>query len=139
MASHVRILAILHIVFSILGILIGIIALVLLGGVGGFIGSTVDSDAGLTGMGVLGFIGGIVFFIMLALSLPGLIAGIGLLSFRPWARILAIIVSALDLLHVPFGTALGIYGLWVLLSNETEVLFRRPDLYTGSPPMAPVP
>jgi hypothetical protein len=59
------------------------------------------------------------------LSLPGLIAGIGLVKFRPWARILGIVISALDLLSVPFGTALGVYGLWVLLSTETEALFRQ--------------
>jgi hypothetical protein len=57
------------------------------------------------------------------LSLPGLIAGVGLLNLRPWARTLAIVLSALNLLHVPFGTALGIYGLWVLLQEETERIF----------------
>jgi hypothetical protein len=58
------------------------------------------------------------------LSLPGLIIGIGLMQFRPWARIAGIVLSALDLVSVPpFGTALGIYGLWVLLNNETERMF----------------
>jgi hypothetical protein len=60
---------------------------------------------------------------VLLISLPGLIAGVGLLQFKPWARILAIIISALDLFGFPFHTALGIYGLWVLLNRETEQLF----------------
>ena len=59
-----------------------------------------------------------------SVSLPGLIAGIGLLNFRSWARILAIVISVLDLIHVPFGTALGVYGLWVPLSQGSERLFR---------------
>jgi hypothetical protein len=46
-----------------------------------------------------------------------------LITFKPWARVLAIILSALHLLNIPFGTALGIYGLWVLLSNEGERCF----------------
>jgi hypothetical protein len=36
---------------------------------------------------------------------------------------LAIVVSALHLINIPFGTALGIYGLWVLLSPEAQRLF----------------
>ena len=62
---------------------------------------------------------------VVVLSLPGIIAGIGLLKLQPWARILAIVISALDLLNVPIGTALGVYGLWVLLQAETERLFAQ--------------
>ena len=54
---------------------------------------------------------------------PGFVAGVGLLGFKPWARVLTIILSAIELLNVPFGTALGVYGLWILLSRETEPLF----------------
>ena len=69
-------------------------------------------------------IGGFVFILLLVLSLPGLIIGFGLVQLRPWARIAGIILSALDLVSVPpFGTALGIYGLWVLLNRETEQMF----------------
>ena len=62
---------------------------------------------------------------VVVLSLPGIIAGIGLLKLQPWARILAIVISALNLLNVPIGTALGVYGLWVLLQAETERLFAQ--------------
>jgi len=61
--------------------------------------------------------------ILLILSLPGIIAGVGLLKFRPWARIVAIILGALHLLSFPFGTALGVYTLIVLLNPETVALF----------------
>ena len=62
---------------------------------------------------------------MLTLSAAGIIAGLGLLKFRPWAWILAIGLSVLGLLNVPFGpfgTVLAIYGLWVLLARATERL-----------------
>jgi len=36
-----------------------------------------------------------------------------------------IVLSALDLIHIPFGTVLGIYGFWVLLNPETEAMFNR--------------
>ena len=61
----------------------------------------------LVAIPILGGIGGILAVIVLVVSLPGLIGGIGLLQFKPWARILAIILSALDLFNIPFGTALG--------------------------------
>jgi len=41
---------------------------------------------------------------------------------KSWARIVAIIVGCLNLLHVPFGTALGVYTLWVLLNDESRDL-----------------
>jgi len=43
---------------------------------------------------------------------------------------LTIVVSALHLFSIPFGTALGIYGLWVMLSDETIGLFAP-----GPPPV----
>ena len=49
--------------------------------------------------------------------------GIGLLYFKPWARILGIVLSAIALLGFPWVTLLGIYGLWVLFNKDTERLF----------------
>ena len=56
-------------------------------------------------------------------SVPEVIAGIGLLKRRSWARILAIILAIPDLIQIPIGTAIGIYALWVLLNSETAQLF----------------
>ena len=140
MASHVKILGILHIVFGSLGIVCAVFILVIFGGVAGVVGAAADSNDSAAAIGILGIIAAVVFFILLVLSLPGLIAGIGLLKFRPWGRILGIIISGLDLIHVPLGTALGVYGLWVLLSNETEALFRNPPpAYMTSGPVGPAP
>lgn len=55
-----------------------------------------------------------------ALSLPGIIGGIGLLLRKGWARIVLIIVSLLHLLNIPFGTVLGAYTLWVLLQEDSR-------------------
>jgi hypothetical protein len=43
-----------------------------------------------------------------------LIAGYGLLQRKPWGRVVAIVAAVLALIKFPFGTALGIYTLWVL-------------------------
>jgi len=98
--------------------------LALFGGIAGLIGASDYSGDAHISIPIIGGIAIFVFFVLLVLSLPGVIAGIGLLQFRSWARILTIVISVLDLIHVPFGTALGIYGLWVLLSQGSERLFR---------------
>ena len=127
MAAHVRILGILNIVLGSLGLIFGIFALIFLGGIGAIAGIAADqpSDAVLA-LPILGGIGLLVFLLIAVFTAPCIIAGIGLLKFRPWARTLTIVMSAFNLLNVPFGTALGIYGLWVLLSTEGERLFVRP-------------
>lgn len=121
MAQHVKILGILHIVFGALGVLGAVVVLLIFGGLSAMINMG-DRSADLPAP-VLGAIGGFVFILILIVSLPGLIIGIGLVQFRPWARIAGIIISALDLFGFPFHTALGIYGLWVLLNRQTEQLF----------------
>jgi hypothetical protein len=67
---------------------------------------------------------------LIVLALPGLIAGWGLLAYKPWARILGLVLSVLNLLNIPVGTALGIYGLWVLFNKDTERLFSRTAITT---------
>jgi hypothetical protein len=51
-------------------------------------------------------------------SLLAIAAGVGLLRFRSWARVLAVALALLGIMHFPFGTALALYALWVLLSTE---------------------
>jgi hypothetical protein len=121
MRDHIRILAWLNIAFGALGLL-AVVAICGVAGVAALITGHLP-DVRPFAIPILGLIAAAICLLVLLLSLPGLIAGVGLLNLRPWARILAIVLSALNLLHVPFGTALGIYGLWVLLQEETERIF----------------
>src|SRR6516225_1488147 len=114
MQTHVRVLAILHIVFGALGVLVGFGVFAFFGGIAGLIHMDHDPDAAFA-VPLMSAIGGFVLILLLVLSIPGIIAGIGLMSYQPWARILTIVLSIFDLVSFPFGTALGIYGLWVLL------------------------
>jgi len=122
MAQHVKILGVLHIVFGSLGVLGAIIVLMIFGGISALVGFGDHSADGAAAAPIVGMIGGLIFILVLVLSVPGLVIGIGLVQFRPWARIATIILSAFDLLSIPFGTALGVYGLWVMLNPETERL-----------------
>ncbi len=133
MAQHVRILGYLNIVYGSIGILIGLIVFLVLGGVAGFISQIDPSVDAQTAGPIIAMVGTFVVILLAAVSAPSIVAGIGLLGFKPWARILTIVLSALHLVSIPFGTALGVYGLWVLLSAQSEALFRP------LPPQPPVP
>jgi len=52
-----------------------------------------------------------------------ILAGTGLIKYKNWARILAIILGILNMIYFPIGTALGIYTLWALLNNDTKQFF----------------
>lgn len=71
---------------------------------------------------------GIGFF-MLVLAAGCFVAAWGLLERASWARLYTIVVGAISLVEVPFGTALGIYSLWVLLPESSEAEYRRLAMY----------
>ena len=116
MEKHVTLVAAINIGFGILGILIALIIFVTVTG-----GGLLSGD--LRALAITGAVSSAIALFMICVSIPGIIGGIGLLSYRPWARILMLIIGVLDLLQVPFGTILGIYTLWVLLKDETIHLF----------------
>jgi hypothetical protein len=78
--------------------------------------------------GVPGFVHGLMRGLgglLLAGAVVGIVAGWGLLERQPWARMLAIVLGCFSLLDMPFGTALGIYTLWVLLPARSEEEYRQ--------------
>ena len=122
MTTHVKVLGVLYIAFSALGVCAALFMGLVFGAVGGAVAADGSSEAAAA-LPFIGLAGSALTAFLLAISLPGLIAGIGMLSFKPWARIIGIVLSAINLINIPFGTILGIYGLWVLLNKETEGLF----------------
>jgi hypothetical protein len=116
MQKHITAVAALHIGFGILGIVVGLVIFALLSGIGMLVH---DHDTQF----ILWIIGVSVGSFLIIISVPGVIAGIGLLKFKNWARILVLIISAIDLLNIPFGTALGVYSIWVLVQEETIQIF----------------
>jgi hypothetical protein len=116
MNQHIDILGILYIVLGILGVVIGIGLFVIIFGAGAISG---EREAVL----VTGAVGTFVAGLVIVLSAPSIIVGIGLRRRREWARIFALILAALHLLSFPLGTAVAIYAFWVLLNPETTQLF----------------
>ena len=133
MDTHVKVLGVLHVAMGALGLVGALLLVVVFGGVLGIVAADGDPDAAVA-LPIIGLTGTALVAFVAALSLPGVIIGIGLVQFRSWARIGGIVLSVLDLIWIPFGTILGVYGLWVLLSKETERAFSQSTML---PPVEP--
>ena len=123
MTTHVKVVGFLYIALSTLGILLALFMGLIFGTATGIVGATADAEGAAIALPIIGLTGTMLVIVLLITSLPGLIAGVGLLQGKPWARILAIVVAVLNLIHIPVGTIVGIYALWVLFNKDTERMF----------------
>ena len=116
MNKHVTILGILFISFSCLLCVGGIVFHVVVPMAGNISGNDVA-------IRITSIVGNTLGTLLVVISMPGIIGGIGLLKRKYWARMLILVLCFLSLLSIPFGTALGIYGIWILLKSETVEIF----------------
>ena len=130
MQTHVKVLGVLHLVFGALGVLTAVTVMLVVGGVAGLVGASGDPDA-MAAIPIIGIAGSFLVMFVMVLAVPSAVIGIGLLQFRPWAKVAGIVLSVFHLFGFPFGTIVGVYGLWVLFSKDTEPLF--------APHVLPVP
>ena len=113
-AGHIRLLGILWVAVSAFRLIPGLVLLVL------FRSPDFPPEAPPFVHTLLPMIG----TLLLLSAGVGTVAGVGLLIRQPWARMLAVVFGTLNLIDLPFGTALGIYTLWVLLPAESEQEYR---------------
>ena len=118
MEKHINVIAALQIGLSIFNLLIAFLIFTVLKLVGGF----VDDANGATVLSIIADILAIVFIII---SVPGILAGMGLYKRKEWARILTLVLSFIEIFSFPFGTAIGIYSIWTLIQPETVTAFGR--------------
>jgi len=116
MEKHINTVAALQIGLSIFNLLMALTFYSFLKLIGGFI----DEPSGEM---VLTIIANIAATILIILSIPGIIAGWGLYRRKEWARILTLILSVIGIFNFPFGTAIGIYSIWVLIQPESVSAF----------------
>jgi len=116
MDKHVRILGWLFLVYHAIGVVAGFGIFFLLAGIGIVSGE-------VQAAGILTVIGLVISIMLIALSAPGIVAGVGLLARKRWARIVAIVLGVLHLFEFPFGTAVGAYTLWVLMNADVQADF----------------
>ncbi|MBU1186770.1 MAG: hypothetical protein KJ908_07755 [Acidobacteria bacterium] len=117
MDKQINIIGIFWIVYGALGIFAGFLLFFLLFGLSfipdvGYPGTVI-----LRGVGI----GAGIFFTFL--SLPEVLAGYGVLKGKEWGRILCLVMSFLNLINIPLGTALGIYSFIILTKEESIAHF----------------
>ena len=116
--EHIRLLGILWMAMGALnavgGVVLFIVANTIFGRGPGWVGPGASGAPFLRPL--LTFLG--IFVLLKAVA--AFAAGWGLLQRESWARVLALVIGFLSLFNPPFGTALGIYTLWVLLPANAE-------------------
>jgi hypothetical protein len=134
MRDHIRILGILNLIMGAFVALAGVVLLLIMGSVAAYLAGAMSNGSGdREAAPIIGSVGiGVAIFLFL-LAAPTLIGGWGLMRFRPWSRLLMIIISVLHLFSVPLGTALGVYGLWVLFNDEARRILESGGTYQGIP------
>ena len=115
MDTHVTLLSVLFIALGLIGLAVAAVVFIAVAG-GGWLSG--DPEAILITSSIAVAVAGFIA----VMSLPTLVAGIGLHRRRPWARTFGLVMAALHLFNLPFGTVLGVYGLWVLLQEESGQL-----------------
>jgi hypothetical protein len=122
-ASKIRVLGVLWLVWAGLSILFGLAAL-------HFMHAFFSGDFGLWGhdhpMFPDWFGPAFIHFALLMVILRAIVcavAGWGLLERTQWGRIMAIIAAVICMLKIPFGTALGIATLVILLGYRNSTLY----------------
>ena len=123
MQTHVKVLGVLYLAVGGCMLMGALFLAMTMGGVAGIVGAAADSEDAALAVPILGIAGTALSAFFGIFSLPSLITGYGLLNLKPWARIVGIVLSAISLIFIPFGTIVGAYGLWVLLNKESERLF----------------
>jgi hypothetical protein len=117
-AGHVRMLGILWIALSAFRMIPALMLLAIFGEHFPFPGGEAMPVFVLGLMRIIGYV-------LLASGILGIMAGWGLLQRQAWARMLAIVLGCIGLVDMPFGTALGVYTLWVLLPAESEQEYKK--------------
>lgn len=120
--THVDFVGILFMVWGALTALVGLSTLAL-GVAAASMASSMNSSGGHVAAGLTAAAFFTLAVIAIAWGLGHVLIGVPLRRHRPAARLLALMAGSIDLLLLPFGTALGCYALWVLLSEQGKAVF----------------
>lgn len=120
MTAHLRLLSILQLLWGAIGLLLGVSTLLLaLGAVA--IGVSGGGDQ--VGAGVTALAFGVFAAALVAGGGANAWAGAAIRRRVPNGRTATLVLGAVNLFVLPFGTALAVYAYWVLLHNEARMAF----------------
>jgi hypothetical protein len=124
MKRHADLLALLYLAWGGIFALVGLAGLALTAGAiaiargHGPVAASSDFAAGITAIML-----GTLATLALVGGLGHIWIGLAMRRYRPWARLAALALAVINLVLFPFGTALGAYACWVLLTEDGRKLF----------------
>lgn len=124
MKSHVDFLGVLFIVWGLLTVVVGLSTLALGVGAVALIASPSRSGGSQVAAGITAAAFTTLALIAIVWGTVHVIVGAPLRRRTPWSRLPALMLGSVDLLLLPYGTALGIYALYVLLNERGKQLFQ---------------
>jgi hypothetical protein len=123
---HLPILILLVRVWGALSVIIGVSMLLLAMGAAAILADPAwPREAFGTGItvGAFGIVFGVLGVVAVIWGTAHLWAGGLLRDHRPLGRVLTLALSVVNLLVLPFGTVMGAYALWILMTNDARHLF----------------
>jgi hypothetical protein len=117
---HLTLLTVLHRIWGALGLLLGFSTFMLAAGA---VAIGITKGGGEVAAGITAVAFAVCAIALIAAGAANLWAGNAMQRRQPNGRIVALALGFLNLFVLPFGTALAIYGFWVLLHNETRAEF----------------
>ena len=125
MERHIRILALLSRLWGALALLVGLSMFTLAAGAGALLVAPHGTTSGLAA-GLVTAMFGAAGLVALLWGGVSLWSGMLIAHHRPLGRSVGLVLGVVNLLALPFGTALGGYALWVLLDGEGRRVFEPP-------------
>ena len=124
MKSHVDFLGTLFVVWGLLTVVVGVSTLALgVGAVALITSASRGGGAGQVAAGLTAAAFAALAFIAILWGTAHVVVGVPLRRCTPWSRLMALMLGSVDLLLLPYGTALGAYALYVLLNEKGKALF----------------
>jgi hypothetical protein len=123
MAAQVDFLGVLFIVWGLLTTLVGVSTLALGVGAVALIASASRGGGSQMAAGVMAAVFTGLAIIAMLWGAAHVVVGVPLRRHTPWSRLAALMLGSVDLLLLPYGTALGVYAIWVLLNEDAKRLF----------------
>ncbi|MBC7926366.1 MAG: hypothetical protein H7039_11980 [Bryobacteraceae bacterium] len=119
MDTHIRNLGVISIVWGVLSTAAALFLMIWFNGPTGLFNAAEDVAGA-------GFITASLVLAHLLLGPPLIASAFFVMRYHQWARAVMIALCGINLLNIPVGSLLSIYGLWVLMTPETEPLFTTP-------------
>jgi MFS family permease len=132
--DHNKILSILFLVYGLMQIFGIVVSVLIVAGFGLYVFQSLRGQE--SGIFLVAMIIGIIIGALISI-VPPLLAAVGFFKRKTWARTTGIIAAIFALLSLPLGTALGVYALWFLFSEDAKQFYLTGGAMSYTPPPPP--